>query len=1497
MGSACEGSIDLTNQPQFETSTTKEEDFETARQLLSSLLYMKDASGRSYLHSNFRMSWAKALLDRAKNIDEATEQLIEFGKNGIDQYKNCRNRKGSHNYHIKEFGRSTLMQRRFLLQRDQESEYTPFHRAILEGNFAAILLFLRHATADESSMERLTQRPMTILHAAEANHGHNHANRNKNSRQSNTLLLDMASATDCEGMTPLRLLGRLQQSELFRCRKYLLSFRPSVDRNATMRLRTRHRRSSFDDNGADNSDEDENIDFFSENADLLGEGSDEENNGSTTYKSSYACEVVTFGRPQHCALGVVQGTGSSSSAFASSSSKDNCNQTYSHGSAFCPQRVQDFAQEIVGRLGSAMDIAAATHHTLVVTKKGHLYAFGLEKGGRLGLGDDQPQQCPLPKRVVGPLQRRQVLSVAAAENHSLCITSRGDVYSWGSNRFGQLGDTATSSSVTTPCGSRNIPRRVEGLKQHPCAAVAAGEKHSVALSRKGEVYVWGDNASGQLGVARRSGIQKVQRVEALWGTSAAQGSNNSRPPKIAIAIAAAEQSTLVLTTGSPASTLTNVNAIYEWGHGNHVPIRVHFESCSIGARNNNVNRSSSFASSFSRLPNPTAIACARYHNAAITSDGLVYTWGLRAESLGRGDSNTKSSNYQHQRRNSSPQLVTGMLSEKGGGFAVAIDASGSHTAVVCDDGALFTWGTTDGNNVYNLGHEGVRWQPNPKRVPGVHRAVDVAVAKEHTILLIGTSFPSIAKNDGLPNLELLAAKKAAEYVDLFNVIPVLMMAERIESTFLIEYCSNFVRKNLDGVLNVGKKSDMNQYLNDVLSETAYRAEQRYRDDNHHPFIFDVIAAGNIGRPTFDRKWFSDIKEWIEGCKQLADSPVVRKLLEIAAVREFKEDSTAVRHKARQSSSCQKEYNEFKERSRSLSDSISAPTTKEGTLDICIKNIAAMNLSTPELANENSAWLSKEIRGVRKKLKQISNLLDAKTRQVVLSPEQKAKVARRLTLETELSLYESATYEVEKRIKELNDELSSTNILDNPQLEGKFKAEGNTINKHEKVACSVGDKKKDDQFSVSTSTANDNKSYFCDVCGVKCTDEANFILHKNGRKHRNRIAQLAEEEKEKTAASIRQQQQIELMKSASIFTSPSEKVVKNAWGTPSPQPNYKLPPPPHPVLAQVALASPQHPAKNAQLAPPKMSPASPAFTFKNLPKHKRSARKKPPEANTNDMPPSSHTISSTGTSNFTKILADQENSKKKLHGGAKQSPKAVVWDSSSSSTRCVPLSMYAATPDIIFSPNKVKKTQEPSQNISIADFLTPSREKKPPSSPAAAPWMGDSKKKAPATCPNAKTIAQIQTEEEKLKSKQDKSYGKGGGSWYIERRERAESVLEIQKIAQDDLEHRLLVEEQLKIEAQIKEENARRQKLVKEKKKGGPKRNKNGTTTSKGKPNNASKADGKASIDNTSKSNRNRGKNKAPNKPRNKTPKKSPNSSSKQPSNTGTPAKNLKLRSV
>jgi len=240
-----------------------------------------------------------------------------------------------------------------------------------------------------------------------------------------------------------------------------------------------------------------------------------------TTEKDYGCEVLTFGRADNCALGVPQFTTTSYSRGSTNDKITDQDFTSSNNgsNSYKPKRVESFSlgelrrawgssnalssssstkaaaldkqQNDVNQVDSpAVSIAASTHHTLVSTRSGQLYSFGYGKGGRLGLGDEHHR--PLPTRILGSLTKRIVSSIAAAENHSLCSTSDGKVFAWGSNGFGQLGYSTASSSDES--SSRLSPRRIQGeLKQVFVVAVAAGARHSVALTQLGEVYCWGDN--------------------------------------------------------------------------------------------------------------------------------------------------------------------------------------------------------------------------------------------------------------------------------------------------------------------------------------------------------------------------------------------------------------------------------------------------------------------------------------------------------------------------------------------------------------------------------------------------------------------------------------------------------------------------------------------------------------------------------------------------------------------------------------------------------------------------------------------------------------------------------------------------------------------------------------------------------------------------------------------------------------------------------------------
>lgn len=770
---------------------------------------------------------------------------------------------------------------------------------------------------------------------------------------SGNLLLDMVLARDAEGLTPLDLLSKSMSSDLERCRRYLDQNRLNAlgDNGRGRSISLVDEKDEDEDDGDDavigrtrgtsfGNVHDVDLDAFgpltvhnnternrSDSGALRGTGRDdgvpaedadsdsssltsshEAPSSSLSSSCTYGCELMTFGRADPAALGVPhfasrrQDTPKNSGAGAAQGGKGGASSVW-------PRRVEAFALGEMGRCfgdeadggssrddekahGSAVAVAAAAYHTLVATAKGHLMAFGLGKGGRLGTGDEKHR--PLPTRVLGPLSRRRVVNIAAALNHSLCTTSDGGLYSFGSNRFGQLGRATDDNSNNPSSGAtdqRALPRRVDDLRHDFIIAVAAGDRHSVALTKRGEVYCWGDSRAGQLGMTLRgenrgkngspgsctSGCDRPNRVGALWSVS---------PKRRVAAIAAAEQSTLVIVL--PAHLTESVNSVYSWGHGNSIPVKVNFPSPDLGKLSE---------SRFSGTHvNPIGISAARHHNVAITSNGMCYTWGLHSEPLGTTSGGNHDSGWESNDRKmtssigsmviASPQLVTGMLPENGGGRAVAVSASENHTAVLTDAGHLYTWGANEKNDV--LGHEGVKWQPVPRRVPSIHRAVGLAAAKEHTVLLIGTSFPalpvpkppgpsakdpsSLSEDQSLsaPSLQELATRKIAKHVDLFNAVPLLITAGRMGCKTLIAYCGDFIRRNMDAALALSKRTNLDIYLDESVSRFLSRPDcEDERDASLHPMILALARAGTGPLSEVATDWMSDCQNILQALPRAA----------------------------------------------------------------------------------------------------------------------------------------------------------------------------------------------------------------------------------------------------------------------------------------------------------------------------------------------------------------------------------------------------------------------------------------------------------------------------------------------------------------------------------------------------------------------------------------------------------------------------------------------------
>ena len=89
---------------------------------------------------------------------------------------------------------------------------------------------------------------------------------------------------------------------------------------------------------------------------------------------------------------------------------------------------------------------------------------------------------------------KTISQISASGNHSLALDSEGQIYAWGSNSYGQLGNGGTTRS--------NTPVKVDTsgvLAGKAISQISAGSNHSLALDSEGQIYAWGANYNGQLG--------------------------------------------------------------------------------------------------------------------------------------------------------------------------------------------------------------------------------------------------------------------------------------------------------------------------------------------------------------------------------------------------------------------------------------------------------------------------------------------------------------------------------------------------------------------------------------------------------------------------------------------------------------------------------------------------------------------------------------------------------------------------------------------------------------------------------------------------------------------------------------------------------------------------------------------------------------------------------------------------------------------------------------
>ena len=302
--------------------------------------------------------------------------------------------------------------------------------------------------------------------------------------------------------------------------------------------------------------------------------------------------------------------------------------------------------------------SAGAGHTLAVSSTGAVYSWGLDSVGQLGDTVDTTTPVITPQPVALPGFRFG--AVAAGASHSLAMTTLGQIYSWGSNGFGQLGQGTISNGTATPT-------EVVSPTNVNFTAIAAGAYDSMALTSQGAIYAWGANFYGQLGTGTPDSSDRPTRVDTPAGVTFK-------------AIAAGSDFSLALST---------TGTVYAWGNN---------EVGQLGAP---------AVIQSSAVPVPVvmpagvtfaSITAGAEYALAISTTGKVYAWGQdnTAQLAGPTDNTGQ------------PEPVGGLPPAQ---TFIAVAANDSTAYALTESGTVWDWG----EDFYGqLGDD-----PNPTAIPNL----------------------------------------------------------------------------------------------------------------------------------------------------------------------------------------------------------------------------------------------------------------------------------------------------------------------------------------------------------------------------------------------------------------------------------------------------------------------------------------------------------------------------------------------------------------------------------------------------------------------------------------------------------------------------------------------------------------------------------------------------------------------------------------------------------